>query len=369
MKLSIDPALLKRAVVLAKVIKPKTNDFNVRLFNGKFTIFAYDDRRHVISSVQLHDLDKDFDSGEYFLSPEKLALFESDLKVVTLTVDDNSIVIKATDDKQSRSSILKRRSSSSKRLSVPDKTYVAKNEIDASKFEALLKIMSCSAQVKESKTDDDIRMNQVHFYSNEKCAISNARYYGTVCKSDCINFDFSIPGIDMPLIRSFINKCKGSVIGIDYDTNSIKFIDTESDSVLLVNFVQTKRPAVHMFNDDKFESTFKSSKDIFLKNLNWSLSSIEGTQRIKLDYEDGNIRIFSPQNDELCSFPVSPGKGGKFSVHLPARFLISVCGYCDGDFEFHYNNPESLNMIGIHDSVNVNNGLIYMHYLTTMQPR
>nr|HED05662.1 hypothetical protein [Ignavibacteria bacterium] len=203
-KYIFDHDKLRLAISLAKIIKPESGDYCFSFSSNKLTIFSFDRRRYVCSSVlseNIGEIDTSFKSNEYYINASRLSLFDSDLTSIVISINDKSMSISCSGDFQKRNVNLKRKNSKSKRKQVPLIPSYESVSINSKDFEQLLTQVSCSALIKETKTIEEMRINQVHFYSGEDYACSSARYYGTAVYLPGVGLDLSIVAADIPAIK------------------------------------------------------------------------------------------------------------------------------------------------------------------------
>jgi len=179
-KYIFDHDKLRLAISLAKIIKPENGDYCFSFTSNILTIFSFDRRRYVCSRVSaknIDEVDTSFKSNDYYINTSRLSLFDSDLTSITVSVNDQSMSISCSGDSQKRNVNLKRKNSKSKRPQIPLTPSYESISINSKDFEQLLTQVSCSALIKETKTVEEMRINQVHFYPGEDYACSIARYY------------------------------------------------------------------------------------------------------------------------------------------------------------------------------------------------
>ena len=161
--------VLKMGLALARLVKPESGngikgDYCFKFLPNSLVIFSYDKRHFVRASIACEaEIDEQFESDEFYLLPDRTALFDVDLENITATLNAKSLSIKVHGDGKSRQANLKRRSTQSRRPSVPgfpDSEYISVNR---KSLESALHQVSCSALVRETKTEEDMRINQVHF--------------------------------------------------------------------------------------------------------------------------------------------------------------------------------------------------------------
>lgn len=335
MKATVDPAVLKRAMNLARIVKPVTGDFTISFTSGGLSIWSFDRRRSVISRIKF--ISGVIDSNdEYFLPNDRASLFDSELSNLSLSVNDKGITLKFDGENKTRSATIKKRAENSKRQKSPTAPDFSEfKKVSSLSLDYLLKQVSCSALVRETKTDEDMKINQIHFYSDDNYVTSNARFYATYVHMNDIGLDFSIVSSDIPLIRSFCSK-SGEDVLVGSDSRSVYFVDPTTESWISLLKVSSERPKL-VVPVKQHKSSVQLTKEDFHKSVKWCLMAIEGTQRVTMNFNEQSLRMLS-NNNELSSIPIKLD-GPEFSTDLSIKILSTISDHLDdGEFTVLYGN-------------------------------
>lgn len=321
---------LKRGLNMAKLVKPSSGDFVMKFDPARATIYSADKRRmsfiHVVATKS-SGIDDAWVSDEYHIPISKMSLFDSDLESVTFTLNENSMVIQASDGKQTRRATIKRRVDSTRRQVIPQFKLGDVSTVDANQFGKLLRVVGCSALVRETKTEEEMRVNQVHFDTDSESAFSNARYHASYASLPGMKLNLSIIGSDIPVIRSFCSK-SGSTIGLCQDKTRLYVIDPDTKSMLVFGRVASKKPDFSLPSDN-FSTEILLEKEKILDGLDWALTALDGTQRLSCEIEDDVMRMSN--NGEIFNVPISIQRGSSFHADLPARFLRAAINHTDSN--------------------------------------
>jgi hypothetical protein len=316
-----------------------------------------------VSSVDLAD-DLGVDE-EYYVSVDRLQLLESDLDECQITVSDKSVSFKFKGPQDSRSASLKKRNENSRRPKFPSLPFFnGSNQISKREFEFILKQVSASAQVKATKTDEDMRINQVHFYGHSNLAISNARFYASVIRSDKIDFDLSLVSSDLPLIRSYVES--HAECSQFEDTSSVYFVAPQNTSWLSVNKVAGEKPkdALPVLSDASCSITM--TKESFKNLINWGEIAIEGTQRVTLSAESSLLKVMSGSN-ELASVSVAHS-GSNLNSDFPISVLSTISDHLDdNDVHISYGFESHPDILTISQSYS--DQTFSKHYIRSMRSK
>lgn len=363
--------VFKTGLAMAKLIKPEAKeDYCFKFLPDSLVIFSHDKRRYVRASIPCEaEVGDEFESDEFYLLPDRTALFDTDLENITASINAKSLSIKVHGDGQSRQANLKRRSSRSRRPAVPgfpESEYVS---LGRKEFESALHQVSCSALVKETKTEEDMRINQVHFYPEQNCLLSSSRYYGSlVYLNDAIGLDTSIVSSDVPTIRGFLSKMKGESVQACQDDRNFSVIDPDTQSFLSVGKVATKKPEFNVLDKDGFKTCLQINLKSLLKNLEWALLAIEGTQRLGFQAEGDSVKLFN-NKEELGEVPVEFKSGDKLEADFPVRFLHMMVKHLSNDPLLYYDHEKSPTILGITQVPVEDQQIEFMHFLPSMRKR
>jgi hypothetical protein len=353
---------LKRGLAVAKIVKPSSGDYVVKFDTNGATLYSADKRRMSLVNVpasQTLGVDDGWVSDEYCIPLVKMSLFDSNLDTITFAFTENAMTIKATDGKQTRRATIKKRADSTRRNMMPAIRVGKPSLVEAGKFGKLLRLVGCSALVRETKTEEEMRINQVHFRSN--MASSNARYHASVSMLEGMDLDLSIIGSDIPAIRSFCSKLD-DVVGLFQDKHKLYIIDTKTMSMLVLGKVVATKSDFSLPSDN-FNTEISLMKDQFLDGLNWALTALDGTQRLTCEVLEGTLVMSN--NGEVFSMPASFKRGTSFRVDLPAKFLHAAVSHTDSDEVLiklgHTDNPTIVEVSDTDSSVK--------HYLQIMRSK
>lgn len=327
MATTIKSKSLKDGFNIAKIIKPSDGDFLLTFKQDGLYITSYDKRRFICARVELNS---DFKECEEFLLPQdRSSLVEGDLDDVSLSVNDKGLSLKYHSSGVKKTATIKRRSLNNKRMPVrgvveSESPYSIQSDV----LDKILTASSASALVKETKTEEDMRVNQIFFNSKNRCVFSNARFYATFVFHESISKDFSIISADIPIIRSFCDRARG-MIRISDNDNSICFQHESTGNYLIINKLPSKSEN-KLSLPDTHECDFHLSCDMdkFKGAIKWAALTLEGTQRLTLSYQiEEKVVSFSQGDMILTSIPAESDCEKGFAIDLPLKVLTSICEY------------------------------------------
>ncbi len=355
---------------VARIVKPDAGDFCMRFEKGVLVIFSYDKRRYVRSQVSYvsSDVPADFRSEEFYVTPERTTLFDSDLESVTVKINEASLSVKAEGNGQSRQASLKRRAKRSKRTPVPGNVVPPDAQavlaVRKDTMEDVLGHLLCSAVV--GKTEEEMRVNQIHFYSAEKCAVSTTRFYGTVVRLDMDVPDFSVIGTDAPAIRTFSSKAAVGLLQFSQDKNRLYVSD--GLSCLSLTRVSGKRPPVILADNSLFSYSAVVSRDQISKALSWAGTVVqdEGTSRVRFQ-SDSDRLVMNYNNEKISDFGLEHERGS-MDADFQVKHFKHVIDHIDGDVRVMYNHPQDPTLLCLSPKTQPD-GFSVFHYMKAMIER
>ncbi len=377
MKFEFHPDDLRRGLACARLVKPLTNEFVLKFSGGKLIIFSYDKRRCARAEIRplTSDAPDGYESDEHFLPADRQSFLDSDLSSISLSVTDKGMVVKTDDGQQSRQASIKRKGELSRRPPIPPRPALeAAGTFPARDFEELLRQVSCSALVRETKTEDDMRVNQVHFYQNEQCAVSNARFYATQATLPGLNIDLSIVSADIPLMKAFCAKLGAKSVQLGQSPKALFISDPETGSHLVFSRVASNKPPLSLLPEEGHEVVINIDRDKFAKCLSWSAMAIEGTQRLTLvataENLDGSGAIeFLNGKQEVSKMPVKFQSGKRFAADFPVKYLAGIVKYLgEGDACLKYSHPSAPTVLEITEHT-TDHSARARHFIQAMKER
>lgn len=369
---------LGRAFGIVKVVKPMTGDYAMRFDGGRLIIYSSDKRKYARAEAvpKSSDVsDGPYRSDEFYVASDRQSLLDSDLDTITVSVTDKGVSVRAEGDGQTRNATLKKRADNSRRPPIPtfpDMTGAA--TVRARLFEELLRQVSCSAQIRETKTEEDMKVNQVHFYPDRGCATSTARFFGSAAFLDGLALDLSVVSSDLPAMRAFCARLGDSEISVHQDKSHLYLGDPSTGAVLCFARVASKKPPLSLLADDGYDVVVHADQAKLLKALQWAGMVVEGTQRVTLSSSrsEGGQSVLEIRNgtQEVSTMPVDVVHGQTLRADFPVRILQSVVGYTDGDtVVLKYGHRDLKTVMEVSSSAPDPSGVRSRHFLQSMVAR
>lgn len=362
MSTSVDPNQFKKRVSAVKLIKPFLGDYVLSIIDRRLYLFS-SDRRHSIMAFVADNVDEP--DCEYFVPSDRVALIDSSNDSVSIAFNAKQAAFKFKSSSANKSATFKSRSDISKKrlanvLALAFDTW----KIDKKELEFILKSLSASALVRNTKTEEDMRINQVHFYKDHAAAVSNARFYASSVTSPSICFDCSIVSSDIPIIRNFISQCDGFV-QISVSPTHVFVANDDASLVLSCSKVITERPKYVVPVLDNPANTFSISTNDFKELVRWTSLALEGTSRATFCVDNGRL---SAHNGASQLYEVDlPESVGAFRSDFPMAVVSAISEYIDdGLVSAAYNYPDNPDIFTLSQSMN---GTRSAHYIRAMRSK
>lgn len=371
LKFVLSSKAVGEGVVLARIVKPEPGDFCMSFAPGGLTIFSYDKRRYVQAFVPYSTSpdSQAFSPEEVFITPDRTALFDADLEAVTVKINEASVSVKAEGGGQSRSASLKRRAKRSKRTPVPSSLLPDGAErimsVRRDLLEEVLGHLMCSAIV--GKTEEEMRVNQIHFYSSESCGVSMTRFYGTVVRLKIPVPDFSIIGTDAPAIRTF--SAKASVGEVSFSQTKNRLFVSDGLSCLSLTKVSGRRPPASLADNSVFEFSAVVGREHIARALSWAGTAVqdEGTSRVRFSSKDGSLSM-SYDKEQVSDIPFKSLERGTLDADFQVRHLKHVVDSVQGDVRLSFSHPADSSLLCISPEVQKDTYEVH-HYMKAMVER
>lgn len=329
MKVVLSAEQLKKLINTTKIVKPMSGDYVLKVSDGKLHLCS-SDKRHISYSVVQCDAPRSFESEDAYLSTDRLSIIEPKSDSVTFNFADTGLTVKQGD----KSATIRKRSDASKkkriRYCLPDKNF----SINSKKFDSILKAAGVSASVKDTKTEEQMRINQVHFYSKDHAIVSNSRFYASCVNYDSLTVDLSVVSSDIPILRNFCQKVGGeNQIDVSFDERNLYLSDPTTGSYVQSQRVKCNVPPYSHFVDS-YSVTCEVNPSLMKENVAWAMTALEGTNRISFRAMNvgpdgkGYISISTPK-EELCRFECRFLSGNEIIADYPLNILSSVVSNFD----------------------------------------
>jgi len=369
-KFSFLPEDLRKGFAVVKLVKPMTGDYVLKVSGGVLSIYSSDRRRFARAEVRPNasDAPDGFTSDEYFLPADRQSFFDSNLESVTVTTGDKGMVVKTEGSGQSRQASVKRRAELSRRPPMPARFAVSGATLKAAAFEELVRQVSCSALVKETKTEEDMRVNQVHFYPDESCAVANARFYATVASLPGLSLDLSIVSADLPAIRAFCARLGDADVVVGRDKSHLFVSDPATASCAAFSRYASVRPPLSVIPEAGYGTVVALDRDQFVKSLTWCSMAVEGTQRISFKASGGKLSLMNG-SQEVSALPASFVAGSELNADFPVRVLAGIVKYLgEGKAFLKYGHKDSPGVLEIAEESS--DGIVRArHFVSSMKER
>lgn len=362
MKISFDPEKIRRAISIAKLTKPASGDFIMKFTEGKLVICSQGKRGQSWSEVSPIDFDSEFDSDEAYLPYEKSLFLDGHNDSVTLSFDESYLNIKVKSNGSNKNARVPLRNNNTKRSKLPNKLVIEESHrIDKRVWSEVLSSLSFSAQVKNTKTDIEMRQNQIYFYGSENAAYSNARTYASCATHKSLDFSVSIISSDVPTIRSFLQRGDSEQL-VGTSNGNLFFSTSDGSSYVCFSRIINKFPNYKIPSEDGYKFSAVFNTEDWKKNVNWSVKAVEGSNKVLVRCSPESVTVLDG-NKEIISFqPVSCD--GEFSFYMNLDILVGISSVINSEhFSMFYSHSSMDNMIEFRDTSEV----LARHFFTAVK--
>lgn len=361
-RLEFFPDDLRRGMMVAKIVKPSSNDFILTPHGEGVSIVSIDKRRMMVSRVLRQGGTVDA-KDEYLVPVPRSSLFLSNGDAASLTLNKEGLRIRVKGDGKSRQATFKRRSVTAKKVIIP-KVPNDLASVNARSFGLLLKAVSCSAMVRKTKTEEEMRINQVHFYGSQ--AFASTRFHASTARLEGMSLDLSIISTDIPLIRAFCSRARGEDVRLAQDSSKLYVVDPVTGSTMMISRVVGKKPALSIPDPAKFKLRVRVPRSDFLKGFAWASLAIEGTQRATMVVQEGILKLVH-EGAEIMTIPADIDGADSMMADFPVGMLSTIAGYVESDnilLDFHHEDvPTILRVTGDSQKVDC------AHFIQSMKSR
>lgn len=362
MKISFDPEKIRQAISVAKLTKPASGDFTLKFTGGDLVICSQGKRGQSWAQVAPLEPNNDFVSDEAFLPYEKSLFLEGNNDTCTLVFDDSYLSIKVRSGGSNKSARVPLRNNNTKRSKLPEKLdLVDPHPIDKKVWSEILGSLSYSAQVKNTKTDIEMRQNQIYFYGDQHAAYSNARTYASCATHESLDFSVSIISSDVPTVRAFIQKA-GDDIMVGVNDGDLFFCSEDRNRYVSFARMVNKFPAYKIPSTEGFKhhATFKTEE--WKKNVTWSVKAVEGNNKVLARFSSDSVSILDGSKELISFMPSSCD--GDFSFYMNLDILVGISSVINSDeFTLCYAHESMDNMIEFRDNGQVQS----RHFFTAVK--
>lgn len=328
-KLKFNPEEMKSALNSARLVKPSSKDITLRIRGKSLHIISQDLRSRSVSIIRAidSDFDDNYSSEDYYLSLDRHSILEANLNSVAISETDKGLSIKYEDGPNIRQAHVRKRADNARRNRVGEVIFPENgHDLNSKDFCKLLEFVGCSALVGDTKTDQDMKMNQVHFFKEESCAYSNARTYASIAFMPGIPFNISIVSSDLPQIRAFCSKIDDDV-SIHFDEHRIYFFNKSKTRLLTCTQVKTSRPPLTIYSENLYNTEILCEYETLNESINWAITSIEGTNKVGLKSINNSGSIFIDligPTGQISRFPSVFVKGSNLLVDVHIDKLSQI---------------------------------------------
>lgn len=238
--------------------------------------------------------------------------------------------------------------------------YVLLSSVSKSDFLYVLDSLEVSANVKDTKTEDEARINALFFRQGDAFTIN--RHMASVVDFKS-TMNWSIPSLDFAVVRGFVDRLSSESIVYIYKSEEYLKIQQDNTTLYLQRLL-SKEPGFTS-PDGVYDYEFQVNSSVLKSYVKWSDYNADASSYFIFEFEGNKCSIKTKYKD-LGEFEGIVGNG-KFSANLPNKLLVNTIEYLHAGvvrMRFgHSKHPTIFNM----SQVNPDNSLERNIYLQTVK--
>jgi len=232
--------------------------------------------------------------------------------------------------------------------------------VTKSKLLQVLDHLEASASVKDTKSEEDARINAIFFRPSLSYSINRH----TASVTDGISKkNFSIPSLDFLTIRSLVDRLdSGTEISISRSEQYLRV--SQGDICLYMTLVNSREPNFTKLSE-KYLYTFKTQVSDLKSLVKWSEYNADASSYLTLEF-DRDICEFKTKFKTLGTIS---GVGGdsKFTVNLPSKGFVGLVDYISGEeVRLRYSHEVMNTIFNVHVRDDIT-GFGYDHFIQTVK--
>ncbi len=324
---SISASNMKFMSGLLKIVKPRTSDYVLKFYKDGLSAASNDGRKRIRVNIPYTKSCIQTDMRDIYIHVDRVSVLSQN-DDADFFFDEKSINLSYKSKSSVKNTYIRYRDELSKRTPMPADKIRTGDEYKIKELTRVLGQMMFSSSSDTTKTEEDMRINQVFFLSSG-AVVANSRFNASVGRMDCIKSDFNVVSSDIPLILSFLSKLNDDIVIVSSSDKELVFIDRSTNSSLLLYKVVCK--SSHNFSgfiESDFVNSITIDRQALKEFMSWSETSIEGTKKLTIAVSGDVMTATSNKNHITeCTVLNNNHTDFKLDVSMPTLSgLISSSG-------------------------------------------
>lgn len=220
--------------------------------------------------------------------------------------------------------------------------------------------LEASANVKDTKSEEDARINAVFFRKDLSFSIN--RHTASVTDG-LASVDFSIPSLDFAVIRGFVERLDhNGDVSISKSKNYMRV--GQGDIFLYTTLINSREPNFSRLND-KYLFNFETKTSDLKALVKWSEYNAEASSYLTLEFKGASCE-FKTKFKSLGEIS-GINKSSPFTVNLPSKGFVGLMDYLEGDIvnlRYSHEAMSTIFNLNVSDSSGVSS---YDHFIQTVK--
>lgn len=354
---NIDWRLFKKYLNIPKLLKSGIPEVLVQKMDSGISISSCERRRMVKIEIPASDLVIP-DGVQYSIAFDNPLLSENDVNSWNLVAKKDTIKFEFFSDSGKKVTEI-RKKSKPVNFKVP-LVWELLQEFNKLDITRIMDHLEASANVKDTKTEEDARINAIFFREDGSFSIN--RHTASVAKGEGEK-QWSLPSLDFSSVRAFIDRCDSDRTIRFEDGNEYIRVGYENFWLYLTKVISRKPN--FSFLEDKYLFEFETTVDALKSIVKWSEYNADASSYLTLAFSQEECEFKTKYKTLGTINGINPGSS--FEVSLPSKNFVNLVEYLSGSKVFlRYSHAKLDTIFNLH-SLNAETGRAFDHYIQSVK--
>jgi hypothetical protein len=354
---SIDWRLFKKYLNIPKLLKSGTPEVLIQKTDSGISISSSERRRVVKIEIPASDLVIP-EGVQYSIAFDNPLLNENDVNSWNMVAKKDTLKFEFISDSGKKVTEI-RKKAKPVAFNAP-MVWELLQKFSKSDITRILDHLEASASVKDTKTEEDARINAIFFREDGSFSIN--RHTASVSKG-VGEKRWSLPSLDFSSVRAFIDRCDSDQMIRFEDGKEYIRVGYENFWLYLTKVVS--REPNFAFLEDKYLYEFNTTVDALKSIVKWSEYNADASSYLTLGFNQDECE-FKTKYKTLGTIK-GTNVGSVFEVSLPSKNFVNLVEYLSGkDVSLRFSH-EKLNTIFNLHSIDGETGRLFDHYIQSVK--